>query len=277
MNCAWKELMGILPLWCRTDVDELGRDSLQELRLRLGFVPELIRSNGNVRLKRAVSADDLSYIVNTASRYSPWAAATAALGYITAPGGHRIGMCGQAVVQDGQMTGFRQMRSLCIRVARDCPGIAQKLQYLSGSVLLIGPPGSGKTTLLRDLIRLRSDSARGSIGVVDERGELFPAGYSTGFRTDVITGCSKRQGIDRLLRVMSPESIAMDEVTSEEDCDSLLKAGWCGVRLLATAHASSRADLLSRNVYAPLVKSGLFDTLVILQRDKSFKAERMAI
>lgn len=277
MNCAWKELIGILPLWCRSEVDELGRDTLQELRLRLGFVPELIRSNGNVRLKSAVSAEDLSYIINTASRYSPWSAATSAQGYITAPGGHRIGMCGQAVVQDGKMTGFRQVRSLCIRVARDFPGIAQKLQYLSGSVLLIGPPGSGKTTLLRDLIRMQSDTLRGSIGVVDERGELFPMGYSSGFRTDILTGCSKNEGIERLLRVMSPEVIAMDEITSEEDCESLLKAGWCGVKLLATAHASSRSDLCNRAIYAPLVKSGIFDTLVILQRDKSFKAERIAI
>ena len=276
MNCAWKELIAILPLWCRPEVDELGRDTLQELRLRLGLVPELIRSNGNLRLKRPVTAEDLGSIVNTASRYSPWAA-TAAQGYITAPGGHRIGLCGQAVVQDGQMTGIRQLRSLCIRVARDFHGIARDLQYLSGSILLIGPPGSGKTTLLRDLIRLKSDTAKGSIAVVDERGELFPMGYATGFRTDVITGCSKDQGIDRALRVMSPTAIAMDEVTSEGDCGALLKAGWCGVELLATAHASSRADLLARPIYQPLVKSGIFDILVTLQRDKSFKAERMAI
>ena len=277
MNCAWKELLNILPLWCRKDMDELGRDTLQELRLRLGYVPELIRSNGNLRLKRAVASDDLSYIVNTASRYSPWAAATASQGYITAPGGHRIGLSGQAVMQDGRMTGIRQIRSVCIRVARDFPGIAEKLQYFCGSILLIGPPGSGKTTLLRDLIRQRSDCGKGSIAVVDERGELFPDGYCCGFRTDILTGCSKREGIDRLLRVMSPAVIAMDEVTSEEDCASLMKAGWCGVDLLATAHAASKSDLIARPIYAPLVKSGLFDTLVILQRDKSFKAERMAI
>ena len=275
MICAWKELLSILPLWCRVEVDELGRDSLQEIRLRLGLVPELVRSNGNVRLKRAVTADDLSYVVNTASRYSPWAASTVSQGYITAVGGHRIGICGQAVVQDGNMTGVRQIRSLCIRVARDFPGIAQKLQFLPGSVLLIGPPGSGKTTLLRDLIRLRSDTGKGAISVVDERGELFPFGYTAGFRTDILTGCSKIQGIDKLLRAMSPSVIAMDEVTSEDDCVALLKAGWCGVELLATAHASCKADLLARPVYAPLVASGIFETLIILQRDKSFKAERM--
>lgn len=277
MKCAWKELLAILPLWCRADVDELGRDTLQELRLRLGLVPELVRSNGNLKLKRVITAEDLSYIVNTASRYSPWAAATSAQGYITAPGGHRIGMCGQAVTQSESMTGIRQISSLCIRVARDFPGIAQKLQYSAGSVLILGRPGSGKTTLLRDLIRQRSDTGKGSIAVVDERGELFPAGFSPGLRTDILTGCPKGQGIDILLRTMSPATIAVDEITSEADCQALLKAGWCGVNLLATAHASSREDLYARPVYRPLVSGQLFDTLVILQPDKSFKAERMAL
>lgn len=277
MKCAWKELLAILPLWCRTEVDELGRDTLQELRLRLGLPPELVRANDNIRLKRLVTAEDLSYIVNTASKYSPWAAETAAQGYITAPGGHRIGMCGQAVVHSNAMSGMRQLRSLCIRVARDFPGVGQKLRYLPGSILILGRPGSGKTTLLRDLIRQRSDIGKGSVAVVDERGELFPDGITAGARTDVLAGCSKRQGIDMLLRTMSPGTIAVDEVTSEADCEALLKAGWCGVQLLATAHAGCVEDLYARPVYRPLVSSKLFETLVILHPDKSFKAERMAL
>lgn len=277
MKCAWKELLGILPIWCRQEVDELGRDTLQELRFRTGSVPELIRSNGEVKLKRAVSAEDISYVVNTASRYSPWAAATAAQGYITAAGGHRIGLCGQAVVQDGNVTGMRVISSVCIRVARDISGLAGPLSGLSGSILIIGRPGSGKTTLLRDLIRQRSDTGRYCVGVVDERGELFPAGFATGFRTDVLTGCGKGQGIDQLLRTMGPGTVAVDEITSEKDCEALVRAGWCGVHLLATAHAGSREDLFSRPVYRSLVSQKLFDTLVILQPDKSYKAERMTL
>ena len=277
MRCAWKELLAILPPWCRPEVDGLGRDTLQELRLRLGLPPELIRSNGNVKLKRSVGTEDLSYIVNTASRYSPWSAATAAQGYITAPGGHRIGLCGQAVVQGNGMTGLRQVTSLCVRVDRDFPDIAQKLQCGTGSVLIIGRPGSGKTTFLRDLIRQRSDTGAGSIAVVDERGELFPAGFPFGCRTDILTGCSKGQGIDILLRTMGPTTIAVDEITSEHDCEALLKVGWCGVSLLASAHASSKEDLYARPVYKPLVRSHIFDTLVILQSDKSWKSERMEL
>lgn len=275
MGCGWSGLLGILPEWCRRDVDELGRETLQELRLRLGLPPELIRQNGNVKLRRAVAEEDLRYTVNMASRYSPWAAATAARGYITAPGGHRLGLCGEAVVERGTMTGLRRVTSVCIRVARDFPGIAGKLSGQGGSVLIIGRPGSGKTTLLRDLIRLRS--ARENVAVVDEREELFPMGFDTGARVDILRGCGKTEGIEALLRTMSPGTIAVDEITAEGDCEALLRAGWCGVKLLATAHAASREDLCRRPVYRPLAGGGLFDTLVILQSDKSFRTERMAV
>lgn len=275
MRCAWKELLSVLPVWMRTKVDELGRDSLEELRLRLGLPPELIQSTQDQSLTRIVTSDDLNYIVNTASRYSPWSAATMAQGYITAPGGHRIGLCGEAVVQNGTMTGLRQVTSLCVRVARDFPDIAGKLRGVTGSILIIGKPGSGKTTLLRDLIRQRSNS--GSVAVVDERGELFPNGIPTGNRTDILTGCPKAQGIDCLLRTMGPQTIAVDEITSETDCEALRKAGWCGVQLLATAHAGSRMDLFSRPVYKPILHSKLFETVVILHTDKSWKAERMEL
>ena len=277
MRCAWKEFLSILPAWMRRDVDELGAERLQELRLRLGKPPELIRADSALSLKRNVGADDLNFIVNTASRYSPWAASTMANGYITASGGHRIGLCGEAVIQGGKMTGFRHLNSLCLRVARDVTDIATGLRGYSGSILIIGKPGAGKTTLLRDFIRLRSRQQ--TVAVVDERGELFPSegGFDRGNRTDVLTGCPKAQGIDALLRVMGPSVIAVDEITSEEDCQALIRAGWCGVELLATAHASGISDLRNRPVYQPLIGSGLFDTVVVLHSDKSWKAERMAL
>lgn len=275
MRCAWKELLSILPTWMRHPVDELGRDTLQELRLRRGRYPELIRANGNTELPQAVSEEDLRYVVNTASRYSPWASETVARGYITAAGGHRIGLCGEAVLQECSVRGLRRVDSLCVRVARDICDIATGLQWNRGSILLIGPPGYGKTTLLRDLIRLRAKSE--TVAVVDERGELFPVegGFALGKRMDVLIGCPKPQGIEMLLRVMGPSTVAVDEITSEQDCDALLQAGWCGVSLLATAHAASVQDLMSRPVYRPLLRSGLFNTVVTLHRDKSWKAEDM--
>ncbi len=275
MICAWKELLAILPIHLRQEVDRLGKDNAQEIRLRHGKPPGLVLPEKTLQIGRPVTLDDINFVVNTACRYSPWTAASAASGYITAPGGHRIGICGDAVQKEGNMTGFRSIQSLNIRIARDFPGIGLPLCGIAGNILLVGRPGSGKTTLLRDLIRQRS--RKETVAVVDERGELFPQGLSTGDATDIITGCTKSKGIEAVLRTMGPDTIAVDEITAPQDCDALVQAGWCGVRLLATVHGTGLQDLRSRRIYRPILESGLFDTFVILRQDKTYRTERMAL
>ena len=282
MNCTWDNFLRILPIWMRDDVNQSGQSVLQELRLRLGQPPELVLKGQSIRLGRIVTSDDLKFCINTASGYSPWSATTSANGYITAPGGHRIGICGEAIIKNGLMTGIRTPTMLCIRIARDFCGIAETFSNINRSVLIIGRPGAGKTTFLRDLIRQCSSKQRGSVGVVDERYEVFPISngkfcFPTGNKTDVVSGCNKKQGIDLLLRCMGPETIAVDEITSEEDCKTLLHASWCGVNLIATAHAGNRQDLYSRVIYRPLIDSGIFDTLLIIHKDQTWTEERMNI
>ena len=273
MTCAWKELLAILPVWMRKEVD-LQKDMLpQELRLRINAPPELVFSDKSTWLNRTVSSEDLSYTVNAASSYSPWTAASTAKGYISVSGGHRIGICGEAVIQQGRMTGFRNISSLCIRIARDFSGIAKNLKEIPGSFLLIGPPGSGKTTLLRDLIRQKAQTE--IVCVVDERKELFPEGLPGGNRIDILSGCSKKEGIQILLRTMGPNYIAMDEITDSEDTNALLEAANCGVYLMATAHAASLTDYQRRRIYQPLWENQIFPSVLILQKDKSYTVERM--
>jgi stage III sporulation protein AA len=275
MNCAWKELLSILPPRLRQQTDIFGKDDGLELRLRLDSLPQLVRKRDLFRLEGSVTADDLHYVINMACRYSPWTAGSAANGYLTAPGGHRIGICGEALMKDGKMEGIREIHSLNIRIARDFPGIGQALCRECGPMLIIGRPGSGKTTLLRDLIRQLS--CKENVSVVDERGELFPMGVHRGERMDVLLGCSKAEGIDRVLRTMTPDTIAIDEITAEADTRALMQAAWCGVRLLATAHAANMEDLRSREVYRPLVERKLFTTVVIMRPDKSYYVERMVL
>lgn len=275
MKCAWNELLHVVPQQMREQVDRQGKLTLQELRLRIDKAPLLRTSSGEVCLSGVVTDQDISFVINMASRYSYWAAATSAKGYITARGGHRIGICGEVIFDGKEMTGIRTATSVCVRVARDFPGIADSLAGVKGNLLILGPPGSGKTTLLRDLIRSHHGTA-----VVDERGELFPVGqgsfsFDPGVGTDVLSGCPKIIGIDTLLRTMGPEWIAVDEVTSEEDCDALIRAGWCGVGLLATAHASDLRDLRARPIYRKLLESGLFSAAIVMNREKSWHRERL--
>ena len=273
MTCAWQEFLGILPIWMRKEVDRLGKETLQELRMRMQAPPELLFPEESRWLERSVSREDLNYTINAASRYSPWTAQTAAQGYLTAAGGHRIGLCGEAVVQQGLVTGMKNISSLCIRIARDYPGIAAGASKLPGSLLILGPPGWGKTTLLRDLIRQLENTEK--IGVVDERGELFPEGIPRGNRVDILSGCSKQDGIPMLLRTMGPTCIAVDEITTAEDTGALLQAANCGVRLLATAHGSSVSDLRLRKIYRPLLENAVLASVLVLKKDKSFTMERM--
>lgn len=275
MTCPWKELLGILPTWLRHEVDKLGKETLQELRLRVNAPPELIVTGKSIWLTKDVTAEDLRFVVNTASRYSPWAAATISSGYLTAPGGHRIGLCGEITCRDGCITGIREPQSLCIRVARDFPGIGVAAFPLSGSVLILGAPGWGKTTLLRDMTREIANKE--TVAVVDERGEVFPQGILRGKRMDVLTGCPKPEGIDMVLRTMGPAWIAVDEITGQSDCRAIRNAIGCGVRLIATAHAASREDLYARPIYRSLTELGIFQCLCILRPDKSFRTERIGI
>lgn len=274
MKCAWKELIAILPPKLRTNINQYHQ-TLQEIRLRIGSPPELVTANGIYYLTGSTTSEEMAYIVNAASRYSPWSASSMAKGYLTAQGGHRIGICGEAVMDQGVMKGFHSIGYLCIRVARDIEGISKPLGSQHGSVLILGAPGWGKTTLLRDLIRSVSQSMH--VCVVDERGELFPPGFTTGIHTDILSNCPKAIGIEMVLRTMGPDYIAVDEITAKEDCEALLNAAFCGVKLLATVHASSAQDLKKRRLYQRLLCENVFSTDVIMSRDKSWRMERIRL
>lgn len=278
MKCAWQDFLRLVPMRMHNAVNKAEVDSLQELRLRIGQRPMVVTSKGIIFGSGLCTADDLNYVINSASKYSPWLASTIADGYITATGGHRVGICGEAVLKAGLMAGIRYPTSVCIRAARDIDGIAKKAADLSGSVLIIGPPGSGKTTLLRDYVRMRA--MKETVSVLDERGELFPLVngtnlYVEAYPIDVLSGCGKDKGVSMILRTMNPDCIAVDEITAESDCAALIKAAWCGVSLLATAHAASIRDLKMRSVYQPIIESKLFSNVIVLNREKKWSLERI--
>ena len=274
MMCTWDALMEILPSEMRQEVDGIGRYHLQELRLRLNYPVELVLKDGSKWLEMKCTRDHISFCIRAASRYSPWTAESMKYGYLTAPGGHRIGICGLAIYRSGMLSGLREISSLCIRVARDYHGIAEGAPA-EGSLMILGAPGWGKTTLLRDVIRQRSIYY--SVAVVDERRELFPDGFDRGNRTDILSGCLKTEGIEQVLRTMSPGYIAVDEITAEHDCESLVRAAGCGVQILATAHAGSLDEFLNRQIYRSLIEKKIFQNVLVMTADKHFTVERIAI
>jgi len=194
-------------------------------------------------------------------------------GYLTTRHGHRLGICGQA--PGGEHRLLRGLSSVNIRIARPFLDLGEELvlcpQGTFSGTLILSPPGEGKTTLLRALCRRLSWDFR--VAVVDERYEIaacadgeprFPMG-----NCDVLSGGSKQSGILMLLRSMSPQILAVDEITRPEDCHALLDCIGCGCRLLATAHGDSQEDLRRRPAYRELLESGAFQQVILIQRTGS--------
>lgn len=282
MRCQWQDLLRILPPWMRQSVDRLGKADMRELRLRLGMAPELVLGTGSVWLKRPVTGADINHCINMATQYSPWTSESMTDGYITAAGGHRIGLCGRWALHGGSLKSMQAVTSLCIRVARDVDGISGTVGLSGDSLLIIGRPGVGKTTFLRDLIRTVSDRGEGCVAVLDERGELFPSDrdgfcFPPGKRTDVLSACKKSVGLELALRTMGPAVIALDEIANREECMALTHAAWCGVRLLATAHASSREELLHKPLFCPILEGCIFTALITLHSDKTWQKEELRL
>lgn len=204
-------------------------------------------------------------------------------GYITIEGGHRIGLCGQVIVEKGQVKNLRYVSSINVRVSHEVKGCADKLlPYVSNSqevyhTLIISPPRCGKTTILRDLIRQISDGnsyIKGqTVGVVDERSEIGGCykGVSQnqlGIRTDILDGCPKAEGMNMLIRSMGPQVIAVDEIGTVEDIHAIDYAMHCGCKLIATVHAKSVDEIRNKPVLGELVKGHRFERYVVLDNKR---------
>ena len=153
------------------------------------------------------------------------------------------------------------------------------------STLILAPPGAGKTTLLRDLVRGLSDGDVGPplrVGVADERGEVAalwqgePQLY-VGRHTDVIDGCSKAEGLSILVRGMNLQVVAVDEITDPADVRAITEAAGCGVALMATAHGTGREDLTRRAVYRALLGNGIFQRMVVIERQGRGRGVRVEV
>lgn len=265
------------------------QNRLEELRMRLGFEPTIVIDGveAPLSLQRplTVGRRELDFLLNAASGYSAYAADdTLRHGFLPLPGGHRLGLCGTAVLQKGEVSTIHTISSANLRIARAWFGTAdalfQSLLEEPESTLIVGPPGSGKTTVLRDLARQLSDKGNMRVGVADSRGELAachdgaPQLY-VGRRTDVVSLMPKDWAVELLVRVMNPHWVALDEITAAEDVEAVVRASYCGVRLLATAHAFSPEDLRRRPVYRALLDAGVFQRLAVLDRNKQLTMERM--
>lgn len=269
-------------------LDEAALDykEIYEIRLRVGRPVFLTSEQGEYFLKirgrepYLVTREDIQESLEYISGYSLYAYEDEIRqGYLSIQGGHRVGITGKVILDGDRIRGMKYISCINMRLSHEIRGCARKVMpYVQNRkgishTLIVSPPRCGKTTLLRDMIRLLSTGWEEfpgvTVGVVDERSEL--AGCYEGIpqndlgqRTDILDGCPKAEGMQMLLRSMSPTVIAVDELGKEEDFRAVESVIHCGCRLLATAHGNCLEELWEQPFFQRLRRMRVFERYIFL-------------
>ncbi|MBC5688017.1 stage III sporulation protein AA [Mediterraneibacter sp. NSJ-55] len=263
---------------------------LQEIRLRIGQPLRMIYRNEEKTLpvtkkeKCIVTKEEVRETMEYISHYSLYAYENELKqGFLTIEGGHRAGVTGKVIVEQGKVKNIQYISSINIRMSHEILGCSEKiLPYITKNrqvchTLIISPPRCGKTTLIRDLVRQISDGntyVKGcTVGVVDERSELGGcylgvAQNHLGSRTDVLDCCPKAEGMIMLIRSMAPQVIAVDEIGTQEDIHAIEYAMQCGCKMIASVHSTSMEEAKKKPILGELIRRKRFERYVVLQNEE---------
>lgn len=265
---------------------DLDYDKLYEIRLRVGRPLFLTYDGGECFLRGKgqaqylVTREDLQETLEYVTGYSLYAyEEEIRQGFVSVQGGHRVGVTGKVILDGNRIRGMKYISCINVRLAHQKLGCAdQVMPYIRSrdwvaNTLIVSPPRCGKTTILRDIIRQLSNGTEEipglTIGVVDERSELAGCYQGVpqndlGMRTDVLDGCPKSEGMQMLVRSMSPQVVAVDELGKGEDYQAVESVIHSGCKLIATAHGNSMEDVLEQPLFQKLLETRVFDRYIVL-------------
>lgn len=285
--CNSNAFQDFLPPSIRAVTMSIEAQSLEEIRLRRQKPLSVCMNNGNYFIDKRlgltkkssnpyiVTNNDMDIALELISQGSLYSFENEiSQGFITISGGHRIGLVGKAVLKGSDIKYIKDISGLNYRFAKQILGAADIVMpsvCISGTpqnTLIISPPQCGKTTILRDISRQISEMGY-KVCVIDERCEIAGmvdgvSSYDIGLNTDVFDSCPKAEGMLLALRSMSPQVLITDEIGSNADIEALNTALSCGVSVVASIHASNRADLIHKPNFAAICN--LFDIIITLSK-----------
>lgn len=266
--------------------ENLDFAELQEIRMRIDKPLMIVYHNRekvlptNSSEKYNVTKEDVRETMDYISHYSLYAyEKELQQGFLTIEGGHRVGVMGKVIMEGTKVKNIQYISSVNIRVAHEKIGCADRvMKHITKNreichTLIISPPRCGKTTLLRDIIRQISDGndfVKGAtVGVVDERSEIGGcyqgiAQNQLGMRTDILDCCPKAEGMLMLIRSMSPQVVAIDEIGTPEEIHAVEYAMQCGCKLIASVHGLDMEEAREKPILGELIRKHRFERYVIL-------------
>lgn len=274
-------------------LDDIYKKQISEIRFRCNKPISVTICNSSYFLKSdgtltenhtecdiTTSRDDIDDIFKVLCDYSVYAFQHEIInGFITIKGGHRAGICGTAVIHRGEITNIRDITSINLRIARQIYGasdyiVNNLIKDDAQSLLIVGAPSTGKTTIIRDLARNLSSGSVGryyKICIIDERKEIASEYRGViqndfGPCCDVLSGYPKAVGIEIATRSLSPNIIICDEIGSDNEATALKGSVNAGIKIIATVHAGSKTELMKKTGIVPLIKAGVFDKIIFLNK-----------
>ena len=281
------EILKYFPVKIQKKIEEEIEDKpglLEEIRLR-AQKPIILKFNDTEKIiKYIVTTEEILASLQLICENSIYTYQNQiAEGFITVRGGHRVGITGSCVVENGQVININYINSLNFRIAKQILGSSNNLlKYILNveensifNTLIVAPPGTGKTTILRDLVRQISSGIKNTkfkainVGVVDERGEIA-ALYKgipqndVGIKTDIIENVHKSIGLKMLIRSMAPKVVVADEIGNTDDIAAINYAICSGCKGIFSAHGKTIEDVMLNPVLKTLSNNHIFEKLIFL-------------
>ena len=275
-NGVLREIKSLIPNAVQIDIERICRErgvsfsAVNEIRLSAIALSSVTVRGKNIPLTVRLGFDDVHNVLKSCCDMAIFAHRDdISNGFVSLKGGGRVGVCGHAKYEGGQLVGISSVSALVFRIpVGRCDFAAKLYSYWRergySGMLICSRAGVGKTTAIRALAAMAGDvRVAKKVVVVDERCEFDPEAYRD-CTVDILRGYKRRRGIEIAIRTMSADILIVDEIGNDEDSEALMLSLGAGVSVLATAHGDDILSIYKKPAVKRLIDGGLFRSYAIV-------------